>query len=326
MPHSLRARLKNLQRKGELTEKDIDRIFNALEQDPCEDCEHNDGECCRILFERSFEQEPTDEWQNGYDRAWEEAEVFYEKEEPTIEAYRQVCKERDIAIEQLHELGYEFGQKIEPCDDVVSRQAIKKLKRHNLVEGQFVSLYDIEKLPSVRPQEQNENAISEDGTLTVHVVDGRKVSRVLVCGDNHWGGLYYLEEDTPVRPQESIPEQWQELKETIIEMRDNDGTCTQQEVCKFLVNLMDVLEKQMQEPKTGHWIYDDKCKEHGHCSNCDYGDVDLMDGKPHNYCPKCGARMVEPTCDTCKYNTATFMPCNACDNKSLFEPKESEEV
>ena len=40
-------------------------------------------------------------------------------------------------------------------------------------------------------------------------------------------------------------EQWQELKETIIEMRDNDGTLTQQEVCKFLANLMNVLEKQM---------------------------------------------------------------------------------
>jgi len=38
-------------------------------------------------------------------------------------------------------------------------------------------------------------------------------------------------------------EQWQELKETIIELRDNDGTGTQQEVCKFLANLMDVLEK-----------------------------------------------------------------------------------
>lgn len=42
-------------------------------------------------------------------------------------------------------------------------------------------------------------------------------------------------------------DQWQELKETITEMRDNDGTGTQQEVCKFLANLMDILEKQMQE-------------------------------------------------------------------------------
>ena len=45
-----------------------------------------------------------------------------------------------------------------------------------------------------------------------------------------------------------MKEQWQELKETVIEMRDNDGIGTQQEVCKFLANLMNVLEKQMQEP------------------------------------------------------------------------------
>lgn len=51
-----------------------------------------------------------------------------------------------------------------------------------------------------------------------------------------------------------MTEQWYELKETIVELRDNDGTGTQQEVCKFLANLMDVLEKQMQESKTGHWI------------------------------------------------------------------------
>lgn len=42
-------------------------------------------------------------------------------------------------------------------------------------------------------------------------------------------------------------EQWRELKETIIELRDNDGTATQQEVCKFLANYMGVLERQMPE-------------------------------------------------------------------------------
>ena len=81
-------------------------------------------------YKKYAEQEPTDEWQNGYDRAWELAEVFYEEE---------------------------------PCDDAVSRQAIMKLKRHNLVEGQFVSLYDIEQLPSVRPQEQTGHWIKKDG-------------------------------------------------------------------------------------------------------------------------------------------------------------------
>ena len=45
-----------------------------------------------------------------------------------------------------------------------------------------------------------------------------------------------------------MTEQWKELKETIIEMRDNGGVGTQQVVCKFLVNYMEVLEKQMQQP------------------------------------------------------------------------------
>ena len=44
-----------------------------------------------------------------------------------------------------------------------------------------------------------------------------------------------------------MTDQWQELKETIIELRDNDGTGTQQEICKFLANYMETLEKQMQE-------------------------------------------------------------------------------
>ena len=46
-----------------------------------------------------------------------------------------------------------------------------------------------------------------------------------------------------------MTEQWRELKETITEMRDNGGTGTQQEVCKFLANLMDILEQQTQEER-----------------------------------------------------------------------------
>lgn len=45
-----------------------------------------------------------------------------------------------------------------------------------------------------------------------------------------------------------MTEQWKKLKETITEMRDNGGIGRQQEVCKFLVNYMEILEKQMQEP------------------------------------------------------------------------------
>lgn len=68
--------------------------------------------------------------------------------------------------------------------------------------------------------------------------------------DDLWKNIKKWEEEAEQEPCEDAVrrEQWQELKETIIEMRDNDGTGTQQEVCKFLANYMVVLEKQMQEP------------------------------------------------------------------------------
>ena len=56
-------------------------------------------------------------------RAWtliNEAEAKWESEEKEkpftvgIDVHKQVMWERNLAIEQLHELGYEFGQKIEP--------------------------------------------------------------------------------------------------------------------------------------------------------------------------------------------------------------------
>ena len=85
----------------------------------------------------------------------------------------------------------------------------------------------------------------------------------------------------PVNPQ--ITDQWQELKETITEMRDNDGTGTQQEVCKFLVNLMDVLEKQMQKSK---WISVSKRFPKEHLCNDGYiepSDYVLVWGDHGNY-------------------------------------------
>lgn len=98
-------------------------------------------------------------------------------------------------------------------------------------------------------------------------------------------------------------EQWDELKETIIELRDNNGTATQQECCQFLANLMNVLEAQMAPVrKKGKWEHGrevsrdyigDMCVaihyENWRCSNCNY----LVDwGQPMwNYCPSCGADM-----------------------------------
>lgn len=125
-------------------------------------------------------------------------------------------------------------------------------------------------------------------------------------------------------------EQWKELKETIIELRDNDGTGTQQEVCKFLANLMDVLEKgaslinddaisRQAVLDCQHFIYDETGEElevilaenvlnlpsvtpqqkTGTWIECSdesgkWYECDQCHtdwGGPVNYCPHCGAKM-----------------------------------
>lgn len=41
-----------------------------------------------------------------------------------------------------------------------------------------------------------------------------------------------------------------------------------------------------QEPKTGHWIFDEILDKHYYCSECKSMGVDYWD-----YCPNCGAKM-----------------------------------
>lgn len=49
-----------------------------------------------------------------------------------------------------------------------------------------------------------------------------------------------------------------ELRETLTEMSMNGGTGNQHDVCKFLLNLMDVIEKKYHEcGRPGDWRVDD---------------------------------------------------------------------
>lgn len=60
-----------------------------------------------------------------------------------------------------------------------------------------------------------------------------------------------------------MSEQWKQLKETIIEIRDNndfehEGVTL---LCQFLTNYMDILEREASytpQPKMGHWINKDE--------------------------------------------------------------------
>ena len=69
---------------------------------------------------------------------------------------------------------------------------------------------------------------------------------------------------------------------------DLDSYEDTKEFCDEIKELPSVVYTQ----KTGRWIFVDNAHEHAHCSECDYGNVDLLDGRPHNYCPNCGSFMI----------------------------------
>ena len=83
------------------------------------------------------------------------------------------------------------AEKQEPCDDAKKYfKIIYELSQTLGVSYDFIDEKIKEIIPALKKP-----SISEDGTLTVNVEDGSKVSRVLVCGDNHFGGLYYPEQE-----------------------------------------------------------------------------------------------------------------------------------
>ena len=64
------------------------------------------------------------EWLIPMNDALDCAISAFERIEGLEGASKQFMWERDIAISQLKDLGYEFGQKIEPCNDAISRDDV----------------------------------------------------------------------------------------------------------------------------------------------------------------------------------------------------------
>lgn len=58
--------------------------------------------------------------------------------------------------------------------------------------------------------------------------------------------------------------------------------------------------------KIGQWVFNDTANEHAHCSECGYGNVDLVNGKTHNYCECCGAKMEMPESKMSRENAIRY--------------------
>ena len=148
-------------------------------------------------------------------------------------------------------------------------------------------------------------------------------------------------------------EQWKELKETIVELRDSNGTGTQQEVCKFLVNYMGILEKQMQEPCEDAISREDALM----CLTGEIKETDTIETiiarfvrrirklPPVNTQPRTGHWVEHPEIETSTPEYLMFYECSECGDKQcfcksdihkkrfcgncgirMFEPQESEEI
>ena len=87
-----------------------------------------------------------------------EAAIQALSQEPTDE---NLHREREQAYMQ----GYEDASKRfrqEPCDDVVSRQAVLKLKHHKPEYGDMIYAFDVEQLPSVTQKSKTGHWIKKE--------------------------------------------------------------------------------------------------------------------------------------------------------------------
>lgn len=96
----------------------------------------------------------------------------------------------------------------------------------------------------------------EDGKRADVSLDEVITKRAAIDALNHlslypgeWAvnGLSLCKDAIANLPSIDAEEKWQEIKETVLELRDNGGTATQKEVSGFLLNLMDVLDGEAVE-------------------------------------------------------------------------------
>jgi len=123
--------------------------------------------------------------------------------------------------------------------------------------------------------------ISEDGTLTVKVKDGSKVNRVLVWGDNIFGGLYYPDEGNVQNMHNGM-----DIEQAVEWCKD----CQHNEVCRYYPYDGCQFKDTSERPK-GEWEEYTDCEGKTRtitCSECGWEEHSWIDT---NYCPNCGAKM-----------------------------------
>lgn len=154
----------------------------------------------------------------------------------------------------------------EPCDDVVSRQ--DALNAVTFSEVRWQAIERIKQLPSVRPKSETVTEFAD---------------RCRECGAKY-GKLLKQEHCDDVVSRQAVCEIINDIRDCI----------SVEGYCAILERLKKLPSVRPQE-QTGHWIEGSDTDIMGEkvywytCSNCNEDR-----GQKTNYCPNCGAKMVEP--------------------------------
>lgn len=255
----------------------------------------------------------------GFDLSWWNAEYqdpsFSEipKNSPTealvsLDVYNQVAKERNIAIQQLHELGYEFGQKIEPTtkndladDKTFYEQMMEYCKEHFLVLVEKDVWDDAEKALTTKndfgvSEEQAEKELAVKTNLEVDCISSKIVKEMHLEVANIKKIVQALSSVIPTNRECDDCVSRQAVDRLVWEYLRKDTD----ENIAFYEHFLDLPPVTPIRPK-GHWILNDNqgVRAAGyltyHCSECRreisskyLGKISLL--KEYPYC-HCGAKM-----------------------------------
>ena len=237
-----------------------------------------------------------------YKQALEMAiKALEQEQEPKIslEVYKQVTKERDIAIEQLHELGYEFGEKIPTTQE---RQAesdkFDAAFQDGYNNGYAQARFDYAQEPTINKNDLTEQCIACKYDETEDE-NGEHCKKCL-AGDNQ----FELDKEF-VQPttKNDLGVDCISRQEVLNIAKASKSNWIDNSILFKRVNELPSITPQ--EPRKGHWIgnyqvdfgewqeYDVKLSDgfvtdNCHCSECG---EELLSGDRGMFCPYCGADM-----------------------------------
>ena len=217
----------------------------------------------------------------------------------SLGVYKQVRWERDIAIEQLEELGYSLGEKIEHCEDAVSRQAVFDiLNRSEWKTPEELEVFElVKKLPSVNSM-QSSDVISRQ--MALDTVDNL---RTIIT--NNMPALIY--KGSVLKWLHELPSAQTEHNVSLMKV---DLISRQAAIDEFVaekdaweyygiehdekkyVEFDWVIDRLKELPsvtpqKVGRWTHDGSTWENRWLCECGY----KLFGEKTKYCPNCGAKM-----------------------------------